>query len=148
MDEEGVVLSYGDWWRRPGAVDTDDPARLKATGVGVVDIGDVPPEFYGGSLDKRRCDREEGEGEHGRTEGGGGEGDEHGLRKKWPRFYQITELNGCEYRKDPFDLACPAQRKELGWPWLLLKLGRQEQSHLARQRLCAVTYEDSEETEP
>ena len=46
---------------RPGAVDANDPARLEAIGVGVLDVGDVPPDLAD-RCESGRGGREEGEG--------------------------------------------------------------------------------------
>ena len=46
---------------RPGAVDTNDPTRLETVGVGVLDVGDVPPYLLDRG-ERGRCSAEEGDG--------------------------------------------------------------------------------------
>ena len=44
-DVNGERIDEGNRYIRPSAVDADDPASLEAVRVGVLDIGDVPPEL-------------------------------------------------------------------------------------------------------
>ena len=46
---------------RPGAVDTDDTPRLEAVGVGILDIGDIPPDLVHTGEDWGDGGDEEGE---------------------------------------------------------------------------------------
>ena len=44
-DVSGGRIDEGNRYIRPSAVDTNDPTSLETVRVGVLDIGDVPPEL-------------------------------------------------------------------------------------------------------